>query len=144
MFNNLHSLNSENNFHVYNRNFPPLLDAYIPLSKLNSGYTNHFCKLGVFHPVVLAYYWKLQNFLLYRRYTTMWCSCLYSCNYLLSDTLRSLLGHHQTYKPDDGPIGVETCRLVDSCRNIDNCTTLLCNDGTTICFITSNISVKLN
>ena len=39
------------------------------------------------------------------------------------------------YKPDDGPIGVETCRLVDSCRNI-NCTTLLCNDSITKSFIT--------
>jgi len=42
------------------------------------------------------------------------------------------------YKPDDGPIGAETCRLVDSCRNTDNCTTLLCNDGISNSFITSN------
>jgi len=42
------------------------------------------------------------------------------------------------YKPDDDPIRAETCRLVDSCTNIDNCTTLLCNDGITKSFITSN------
>ena len=42
------------------------------------------------------------------------------------------------YKPDDGPMEAETCRLVDSYRIIDNCTTLLCNEGITKSFIISN------
>jgi hypothetical protein len=44
MLNSLHLLNSESNFYVYNKNLPPLSDSDIPISKINSGYTNQFCK----------------------------------------------------------------------------------------------------